>query len=123
MQYIFYLNIVKRQLHLLFEELKSIEEYSKYNRTKLNSSARDSYNQFLCRRLYSAREYYSLIYEISIQINDTFGWSHLINLTHAFVQILTDAYWLYWNNDSQFDIVTACGKGMNDDGMFSARSF
>lgn len=106
MQYIFYLNIVNRQLHLLLQELQRIEEFSKYNRTKLSSPSKYSYNKFLCRRLFLAREYYSLIFEISVNINDTFGWSHLVNLTHSFVQILTDSYWLYyWNNDNQTDVL------------------
>lgn len=105
MQYIFYLNIVNRQLHLMFEELKRIEEYSKYNRTKLDRSLRDSYNRFLCRRLILAREYYSLIFEITNNINDAFGWSHLVNLTHSFVQILTDVYWFYWNTDNQTYVI------------------
>ncbi|KAG4076416.1 hypothetical protein HA402_005859 [Bradysia odoriphaga] len=97
MQYIFYLNIVKRQLHLLYEELKRIDEYSRYNRTKLERTLQDSYDRFLCHRLYLAREIYSLIYEIASEINDAFGWSHLANLAHAFVQISVDCYWLYWN--------------------------
>lgn len=101
LQYIFYLNIVNRQLHLLFQELKRIEEYSKYNRTKLNPAAQCSYNRFLCRRLFLAREYYSVIFEMSVKINHAFGWSHLVNLTHSFVQILTDIYWFYWNTDNQ----------------------
>ncbi len=101
MQYIFYLNIVKRQFRHLFEELKLIEEYSQYDRSKLTSSLQFTYNQFLCRRLFLAREDYSLIYEISTHINDAFGWSHLVNLTHSFVQILTDVYWCYWNIDNE----------------------
>ncbi len=101
MQYIFYLNIINRQLRLLFQELNRIEEYSKYNRNKLSSSLQLTYNQFLCRRLFLAREHYSLIFDISSQINDAFGWSHLVNLTHSFVQILVDIYWFYWNIDNE----------------------
>lgn len=101
MQYIFYLNIVQRQLQLLFQELQMIGEYSKYNRTKLQNTAQDSYNRFLYHRLYLAREHYSLIYELSTQINETFGWSHLVNITHSFIQILTDIYWSYWNIDNE----------------------
>lgn len=105
LQYIFYLNIVKRQLHLLFEDLKRIDEYSRYNRTKLKRTLQLSYDQFLRRRLYLAREYYSLIYEIVSEINDAFGWSHLVNLTHSFVQILTDLYWCYWISDNEIYVL------------------
>lgn len=101
MQYIFYLNIVKRQLHLLFDELKLIDEFSRYDRTKLAKTLQHSYDEFLCRRLYLAREYYSLIYEISSELNEAFGWSHLVNLTHSFVQIFTDLYWCYWISDNE----------------------
>lgn len=104
MQYIFYLNIVNQQLHLLFDDLKRIAEYAKYERSKLNSDTQSTYNRFLCRRLILAREFYSLIFEISSNINDAFGWSHLVNLTHGFVQILVDSYWLYWNTDNQVNI-------------------
>ncbi|KAG4076333.1 hypothetical protein HA402_005776 [Bradysia odoriphaga] len=106
MQYIFYLNIVKRQLHLLFEELRRIDEYSRYNRSKLEKTLQQTYDQFLCHRLYLAREYYSLIYEISIELNEAFGWSHLVNLTHSFVQILTDLYWCYWLSGNETYILS-----------------
>ncbi|XP_037036469.1 gustatory receptor 8a-like isoform X2 [Bradysia coprophila] len=106
LQYIFYLNIVKRQLHLLFEELRRIDEYSRYNRTKLERTLQHTYDQFLCRRLYLAREYYSFIYEISTELNEAFGWSHLVNLTHSFVQILTDLYWCYWLSDNETYILS-----------------
>ncbi len=108
MQYIFYINIVKQQLQLLFEELKRIEEYSKYNRSKLKTHVQQAYDQFLCRRLFVARDYYSSIFEISIHINEAFGWSHLVNLTHSFVQILTDSYWCYWNIDNNSDVFLNC---------------
>jgi len=105
MQYIFYLNILHQQLNLLVEELKRIEEYSKYSRTTWNSPSKYTYNRFLCHRLILARKYYSLIFEISVNLNDAFGWSHLANITHSFVQIVTDFYWLYWNTDNNANIL------------------
>lgn len=105
MQYLFYLNILHKQIQLLCEELKRIEEYSKYNRTKLSSSSKLEYNQFLCHRLIMARENYTIIFEISDNINDAFGWSHLTNLTHSFIQILTDFYWSHWNIDNNTNIL------------------
>lgn len=97
LQYICYVYHVDEQITILHMELTKIVEYSKLKRvTVVGNRFNENFNKFMLRHLKWCQNYYTIIYTMSLHVNDVFGWSQLANLLNSFVQLLTDLYWLYW---------------------------
>lgn len=47
---------------------------------------------------------------MSQDVNHMFGWSQLTNCLQAFVQMLSDMYWVYWRfyGDDSFPLIREC---------------
>lgn len=90
LQLIFYVDTLDRELEVLAVELGKVVNYSRF--TTVSPAMAD----FIVSRIKWAQWNYSLIYDMSQDINEIFGWSQLANFLHSFVQILADLYWMYW---------------------------
>lgn len=90
LQLIHYVDILDRELIGLAKEMQQVVNYSRFD--TISPAMAD----FIVSRIKWAQWNYSLIYDMSQNINEMFGWSQLANFLHSFVQILADLYWIYW---------------------------
>lgn len=84
--FLFYLEFIKYQLNRILCFTKQMKELSK--------------NQEFCAEhaivLKWIREYYQIIHDISMNMNDLFGWSNSSTIFCLFVLFSTDSNFFYW---------------------------
>lgn len=102
LQYIMYVDTLDMQVANLQTELEKVVEYSKLRRLAAGDPFNDSVLKFICKNVKWSQRYYTMLYEMSLNVNDAFGWSQLANFFHSFVQLLADLYWIYWRFYNQF---------------------
>lgn len=102
LQYILYVDTLDMQIDNLQTELERVVEYSKLRRLAAGDPFNDSVLKFICKNVKWCQRYYTLLYEMSLNVNEAFGWSQLANLFHSFVHLLADLYWIYWRFYNQF---------------------
>lgn len=49
----------------------------------------------MINRLLAVKKIYGHLYEISDWINQVFGWSLLVQITHAYIEFTVDGYWVF----------------------------
>lgn len=98
LQHNHYVNTLDQELIVLAKELQKVVSYSRFD------SISPEMADYIVGRIKWAQWNYSLIYDMSQNINEIFGWSQLANFLHSFVQILADLYWIYWRfyNESHY---------------------
>lgn len=99
LQFILYVDTLDTQIQRLQLELTKIVDSTE---TKLTVNHR--MQEYVSRQLRWAQRYYGIVYEMSMNVNEAFGWSQLANFLHSFVQLLCDLYWVYWRyyNEDNF---------------------
>lgn len=97
LQYFLYVQILETHIVRLQLEMQTIVEHTKLlmkhqNGTELQCSL----SKYLCARIKWAQRRYQMLYELSMSLNDIFGWSQLANILHSFMHMIADLYWAYW---------------------------
>lgn len=101
--YLFYLEIIAYELGKIENEVKSIVRIIEFKRTSIFGIKYQMHGEFERKRLKWIREYYQLIYEIAMDLNNVYGWSNVETILYSFQLSLTEINWFYWkwyNNNS-----------------------
>lgn len=78
--------VIKNQLEMLVDKMRSTEEFDVTN-------AKNSILSL--EKIKLAKTAYSLLYEISVQLNNIVSLSQLVNLTQGFIYLTSDLHTLY----------------------------
>lgn len=81
--YLFILRLLDHQLDQVGIEMELLVDASEKKTLSRN-------------RLTWIRIYYDLVHELSISINEVFGWSNIINVLYLFLRVVFDSSWVYW---------------------------
>lgn len=97
-QYIFFVEILRQQIDAIKLELIHLE--------KLCSTLSIGRTALILKKLYIVRNQYALVYDLSEQLNDFFGWSQVAIILHNFMLLVVDFNWTYWRlyNEYTHDI-------------------
>lgn len=91
LQYILYVDVIHQQAVNLECELDRMITISKYK----NGNAKREPGEFLVNRLKVASSFYIGLYEMSLDVNNAFGWSMVLNLLHSYINIAVEFYWMF----------------------------
>lgn len=87
--FLFYLEFIKYQLNTILSFTKRMSELSQITECC-------NFKAEYTTGLKWIREYYQLVYDISLNMNKVFGWSNLVTISFLFVICLADCNWFYW---------------------------
>lgn len=88
---LFYLELIKYELNRLLCFSKQMSELF-----LSNSNDSRNFNAEYSIHLKWFREYYQIIHDVSLNMNEAFGWSNFLTIYCLFLVCLTDSNWFYW---------------------------
>lgn len=105
--YLFYLEIMKYELNLIYREVGEILCDRHSGKLKDVWKKKGFMKQFCRIRFKWIREFYETIYEMNNTINTIFGYSNVAVILLSFHLVLADINWFYWKllNRYQFSIL------------------
>lgn len=110
-QFVQYIDRIETELQWIAERLEDIANYSAHVCDSVHGQPNgmamialpecpltgdECWDRFVWQRLHWAQRRYGTLYEMADDVNAAFGWSQLANCLQAFVQLLSDMYWVYW---------------------------
>lgn len=98
-QYIFFVEILRQQINSIKLELINIE--------KVSAALGIGRSALVLKKLFIVRNQYAVVYELSGQLNDFFGWSLVAIILHSFSQLVVDFNWTYWRLYNEYTHATA----------------
>ena len=105
--YLFFVELIKYELHLIWSELDEIMSNRHSGKSKSVWKEKDFIKQFYRIRFKWIREFYQSIYDMNIALNTVFGWSNVVIILLSFHLMLGDINYVYWKflNKYQFSIL------------------
>lgn len=105
--YLFFLEIIKYELNLIYRELGEILCERQNGKFKDVWKKKCFIKKFCRIRFKWIREFYQSIYDMNGTINTVFGWSNVAVILLSFHLVLADINWFYWKllNKYQFNIL------------------
>lgn len=92
--YLFYIELILYELKMIERE---VNEVVRVNRMKLKSRLEvHKVKKFHRMRFEWIRQYYQLMWEMTLYVNEVFAWSNLPTILLPFQYILGDANWTIW---------------------------
>lgn len=99
-QNIFYVDLLQERLHWLAEKIHTLVQTNDDDQNRIafveNSKiAKDSMHNAKYLELLSLKRIYGSIWDTNCLLNDCFGWSLLAVVTHNFIHLTSQGYWLF----------------------------
>ncbi|KAG5674525.1 hypothetical protein PVAND_004487 [Polypedilum vanderplanki] len=94
LQHLLFIDLLSCRFRVIKEELKNIARFTKLENNKFITK-NNSFYDGLYNKIYSIKMEYNILWETSLLINKSFGFSQLLNLLQNFVQLTCDLYSLY----------------------------
>lgn len=100
--YLFYIELILYELKMIERE---VNEVVRVNRMKLKSRLEvHKFTKFHRMRFEWIRQYYQLMWEMTLYVNEVFAWSNLPTILLPFQYILGDANWTIWRFHNSFPL-------------------